>query len=96
MATWDEVSAAAPVFADAARAFFDAHRHKALATLRRDGSPRISAIEAMLVDGELWFGGMLDSRKVLDLLRDPRFALHSASDDPPAWATPRWRGVPFW
>ena len=86
MATWDEVAAAAPTFADAARAFFDAHRHKTLATLRRDGSPRISGIEAMFVDGELWFGGMPDSRKVLDLLRDPRFALHSASDDPPAWA----------
>jgi hypothetical protein len=46
MATWDAVAAAAPAFAAAARAFFDAHRHKTLATLRRDGSPRISGIEA--------------------------------------------------
>ena len=28
---------------------------------------------------------MAGSRKALDLLRDPRFALHSASVDPPDW-----------
>ncbi len=28
---------------------------------------------------------MLDSRKAQDLRRDPRFALHSGSDDPPEW-----------
>ena len=38
-----------------------------------------------MVGDDLWFGGMPDSRKVRDLLRDPRFALHSGSDDPPAW-----------
>jgi hypothetical protein len=85
MASWQEVTAAAPELAAAARALFDAHKHKTLATLRQDGSPRISGIEVDVVDGELWLGGMADSRKVLDLLRDPRFALHSASVDPPDW-----------
>jgi hypothetical protein len=28
---------------------------------------------------------MWRSRKALDLQRDPRFALHSGSDDPPGW-----------
>jgi Pyridoxamine 5'-phosphate oxidase len=60
-----------------------------LATLRRDGSPRISGIEASFTDGELWLGMMPGSRKALDLRRDPRLALHSASvdppDDPSAW-----------
>ncbi|MBA3422430.1 MAG: pyridoxamine 5'-phosphate oxidase family protein, partial [Thermoleophilaceae bacterium] len=60
-------------------------KHKTIATLRRDGSPRISGTEAKIADGELWFGAMWRSRKALDLRRDPRFALHSASIDPPAW-----------
>jgi pyridoxamine 5'-phosphate oxidase-like protein len=83
MASWREFEAAAPELAGAARALFDAHRHKLLATLRRDGSPRISGIEATFADGELWLGMMPGSRKALDLRRDPRLALHSASIDPP-------------
>jgi hypothetical protein len=83
MATWQEFSKAAPDLAGAARAVFDAHRHKLLATLRRDGSPRISGIEATFADGELWLGMMPGSRKAMDLRHDPRLALHSASIDPP-------------
>jgi Pyridoxamine 5'-phosphate oxidase len=90
MASWKEIEAAAPELAGRARAAFDAHKHKLLATLRRDGSPRISGIEASFADGELWLGMMPGSRKALDLRRDPRLALHSASedpidDDPTAW-----------
>ena len=59
---------------------FDANKHKTLATLRRDGSPRISGIEIWFEDGELWFGSMWQGVKALDLQRDSRFALHSASD----------------
>lgn len=92
MATWEEVSASAPEFAARVRELFDAHRHKTMATLRRDGSPRISGIEAVFLDGELWFGGMWRSRKALDLRRDPRFALHSASVDPPDGDPREWRG----
>ena len=90
MASWREIEAAAPELAGRARAAFDAHKHKLLATLRRDGSPRISGIEAAFADGELWLGMMGGSRKALDLRRDPRLALHSASldppDDPTTWA----------
>ncbi len=86
MARWEEVTASAPEFAESARGYFDAHTHKTIATLRRDGSPRISGIEAAFVDGDLWFGSMWQARKALDLQRDPRFALHSASADPPGWA----------
>jgi len=83
MASWNEIESAAPELAARARAAFDAHRHKVLATLRRDGSPRISGIEASFTDGELWLGMMPSSRKALDLRRDPRLALHSATEDPP-------------
>lgn len=85
MASWKEVTAQAPELAAAARALLDAHVHKTLATLRRDGSPRISGIEARFVDDDLWFGSMWNARKALDLRHDPRFALHSASEDPPEW-----------
>jgi hypothetical protein len=91
MATWAEIEAAAPELAARARASFDAHKHKLLATLRRDGSPRISGIEATFADGELWLGMMPGSRKALDLRRDPRLALHSASEDPPDDPT-AWTG----
>jgi hypothetical protein len=85
VARWSELVEAEPEFAERVRAFFDRGVHKTIATLRRDGSPRISGIEARFGDGELFFGGMWRSRKALDLRRDPRFALHSASIDPPDW-----------
>jgi pyridoxamine 5'-phosphate oxidase-like protein len=83
MASWQEFTEAAPELARQVQAAFDAHRHKLLATLRRDGAPRISGIETEFADGELWLGMMPGSRKALDLRRDPRLALHSASEDPP-------------
>jgi hypothetical protein len=92
MASWSEVEAAAPELAARARATLDAHKHKVLATLRRDGSPRLSGIEVTIVDGELWLGMMPGSRKALDLRRDPRLALHSASVDPPSDDPSAWPG----
>lgn len=79
------MEAEAPELVALARSFLDAHVHKTLATLRRDGSPRISGTEVEFADGELWLGSMWRSLKALDLLRDPRFALHSGSADPPDW-----------
>jgi Pyridoxamine 5'-phosphate oxidase len=85
MASWSEVEAEAPELAARAKRIFDAHVHKAIATLRRDGSPRISGIELEFRDGDAWIGSMWKAEKALDLRGDPRFALHSASDDPPEW-----------
>jgi hypothetical protein len=79
------VEAEASELAALARGFLDAYVHKTLATLQRDGSPRISGTEIAFADGELWLGSMWRSLKALDLLRDPRFALHSGSADPPDW-----------
>jgi len=81
MATWQEIEAAAPDLAAAARAVFDAYKHKVLATLRADGSPRVSGNELTFKDGEVWLGMMHRSVKALDLLRDPRLAVHSATAD---------------
>ena len=85
MASWSEFEAEAPELAARVRARLDAHGHKTIATIRRDGAPRISGTETELSDGELWIGSMLDALKARDLQRDPRFALHSASEDPDVW-----------
>jgi Pyridoxamine 5'-phosphate oxidase len=83
--SWGEIERLAPDLARQARGLLEAHVHKTIATLRADGSPRISGIEAKFIDGDLWFGSMPGSRKSADLARDPRFALHSGSIDPPGW-----------
>ena len=85
MPRWHEVEAQAPELTARARALLDAGKHKTIATVRADGAPRISGIECEFVDGDLQFGSMWRAVKALDLLRDPRFALHSASTDPPGW-----------
>ncbi len=82
MATWSEFESAAPELAARVRERFDAHKHKTMATVRRDGSPRISGTETEFSDGELWIGSMWKAVKALDLQRDPRFAIHSATFDP--------------
>jgi hypothetical protein len=86
MATWAQIEAEVPDLTARARALLDAHVHKTLATLRRDGSPRISGTEIIVAEGGIWFGSMWRAVKALDLRRDPRFALHSGSLDPPDWA----------
>jgi len=85
MATWQEFSEQAPELA--ARAFerFEAHRHKTMATIRADGSPRISGTEVLIQQGEVWLGGMTGNRRFADLRRDPRLAIHSGSEDPDVW-----------
>jgi hypothetical protein len=92
MTSWRDVERAVPEFAQRVRALFDAHRHKTIATLRADGSPRISGIEAAFEDGELVFGSMANARKGADLRRDPRFALHSATVDPVEGSEAKWPG----
>jgi hypothetical protein len=85
MPSWSDFEAAAPELAADVRGMLDAHVHKTLATVRRDGAPRISGTETRFAHGELWIGSMWQARKALDLRRDPRFALHSGSDDPSEW-----------
>src|SRR3954469_24713383 len=84
MASWREIEQDAAEFAAKVKARFDAGTNKTIATLRRDGSPRISASEAQFRDGELTFGMMGGSMKLLDVRRDPRLAMHSPTIEPPA------------
>jgi hypothetical protein len=90
--TWTAIEQAEPEFAGRVRRLFDAGRHKTLATLRADGSPRISGIECEFVDGDLRFGSMNDARKGADLERDPRFALHGPTFHPEEGKESEWLG----
>jgi len=74
---WADLTAAEPAFAKTVEERFGAFRHHVLATLRRDGSPRLSGLEVRFHAGGLWLGMMPGSFKARDLLRDPRFALHA-------------------
>ena len=85
MARWQDIIDSAPDFAAAIKEHLDARVHKTIATIRADGAPRISGIETFFADGDLYVGSMPNARKALDLRRDPRYALHSGSIDPPEW-----------
>ncbi|MGX1884364.1 pyridoxamine 5'-phosphate oxidase family protein [Streptomyces sp. NPDC055287] len=74
---WADFQAAEPQFADVVRQRFQQYRHHVLATIRKDGSPRVTGLEVTFLHGELWFGMMPYSRKAQDLQRDPRFAVQA-------------------
>lgn len=93
MASWDEVEAAAPELAAQVRRCFAIRKHATLATLRKDGSPRISGTEVEFgEDGNVYLGMMSGSRKALDLRRDPRLALHCPTEDAPEGDPSAWIG----
>lgn len=92
MASWAELEAAEPGFASRVRSLMSSRKHMTMATLRRDGSPRISGTEVEFSDGELWIGSMPRGVKALDLLRDPRIAIHGPTEDPPAGRHEGWIG----
>jgi len=83
MTTWGELRSDAPEFAACVRAAFEAGTNKTLATLRADGSPRISGSELAFDDHHVTLGMMPGSRKLADVERDPRVALHSPTLEPP-------------
>jgi hypothetical protein len=93
MAAWHEVEAVAPDLAREVRRAFAVRKHATLATLRRDGAPRISGTEVEFTDdGEIVLGSMPGAVKALDLRRDARFALHSPTVDPPEADPSPWPG----
>ncbi len=81
MARWVDVEREVPELAARVHTIYDAHKHKTIGTIRADGAPRVSGIEADFWNDELWLGSMPNSQKSADLKRDPRFALHNAPVD---------------
>ena len=90
MATWGEFESAEPGFARRVRKLMSTRKHLTIATLRRDGSPRISGTEVQFDGDQLRIGSMPGARKALDLRRDARVAIHGPTHDPTG--TGRWRG----
>ncbi|MFF7180519.1 pyridoxamine 5'-phosphate oxidase family protein [Streptomyces sp. NPDC008121] len=73
--TWSAFAAAEPELAATVRERFGRYTHHVLATVRKDGSPRLTGLEVNFRLGELWLAMMPNSRKALDLRRDPRCSL---------------------
>jgi hypothetical protein len=76
--SWQTFAAAAPDLAAVAREQFAPGHVALVGTIRADGSPRISNVEPHIMEGELYLGMMWQSRKALDLQRDPRILLRNA------------------
>jgi len=92
MVSWHELAGDAPDFAARVRERFDAGTNKTLATLRRDGSPRISGTELRITDEQVTLGMMPASVKLADVRRDRRVAIHSPSLEPPPNDPGAWLG----
>ncbi len=82
VATWNEFAVAAPELAQRVRDLFRAHQHHTMATLRKDGSPRISGTEIRIVGDDVVLDMMRGAIRATDLRRDPRVAIHSCTADP--------------
>jgi hypothetical protein len=80
-ATWGTFAADAPELASAVAARLTAAKHHVLASVRRDGTPRVSGTEVVLRPPDLLLGSMPEAVKAKDLQRDPHFALHANPGD---------------
>jgi hypothetical protein len=74
---WDEFAAACPEIASIAEARFRKDELAVVGTIRSDGSSRISPCEIDFAADRLLLGMMWQSKKALDLVRDPRIVVHS-------------------
>ncbi len=78
---WQEFRSECPELATLARDRFVRDQLVMLGTVRQDGSARVSPCEIDFAGGDLLLGMMWQSRKALDLLRDPRITVHSVPPD---------------
>jgi len=74
---WSDIEDAEPRLATLGREKLLAPGVVLVATIRKDGTPRISPVEPYLLDGDLWLSMLWQSMKARDLLRDPRLLVHS-------------------
>ena len=81
MASWRQFADREPELARLGEERLEATGLCMLGTLRKNGFPRISPLEPLIHDGQLYLGMMWQSKKALDLLRDPRCVVHNAHAD---------------
>jgi len=77
MASWGEVAKADPELVEFGRELFEQFGIAFLATVRKDGGPRIHPVCPMIVQGHLIVGVTITSPKRFDLCDDGRYALHA-------------------
>lgn len=82
MTAWPEFAAAEPDLSRRVRALFTAHKHHTMATLRKDGRPRISGTGVDFAEDRLALGMIGGALRAADLRRDGRVAVHSCTADP--------------
>ncbi len=84
MSTWKSFAAAEPMIAAKGRELFYQYGVGLgfLGTVRRDGGPRVHPICPILAHDRL-FALIVPGPKRDDLRRDPRYALHSLTSEPP-------------
>lgn len=85
MLRWADFEPAAPEVAARGHQLIERFRFVLAGTIRRDGTPRISPVEAHLVRGHLMLVMISGTLKARDLLRDQRIVVNSPvtdSDDP--------------
>ncbi len=77
MLAWQDFEQAAPEIAAQGRELIERFQFILVGTLTKDGSPRVTPVEAYIVDGHLLVNMIPDSLKARDLLRDPRVYVHA-------------------
>jgi hypothetical protein len=85
MFPWAKFEAVAPALAGQIRELIEQFRFVLVGTIRRDGTPRISPVEARLVRGHLMLVMIPETLKARDLRRDSRILINSPithPDDP--------------
>ncbi len=77
MATWAEFAGAAPATAALGLKQFEKFHIAYMATVRKDGSPRVHPVSPIIADGRLFVATPPTSPKRLDLMRDGRYVIHA-------------------
>jgi hypothetical protein len=94
---WADLEAQAPRLAARARERLVDPGVVLVATIRRDRTPRLSPVEPLLLDGDLWLSMLWQSHKARDLLADARVLVHSivtTREGDPGEVKLRGRAVP--
>jgi hypothetical protein len=78
---WSEFEKVEPRLAELGRVRLCGPGVVLVGTIRRDGAPRLSPVEPLLWNGELWLSMGWRTRKAADLELDPRILVHNIVTD---------------
>ncbi len=76
MASWGEFASADAAMAAIGSALIERFHIAYLATVRRDGAPRVHPVSPFIIEGRLFVATPQGSPKAQDQLRDGRYVIH--------------------